>query len=682
MATPPETETDPVTETLHGEEITDPYRWLEGEDEAVTEWERRQNEYTDSVVGTEQREALRPAFEALTDHESYFLPTVRGGRYFQRIEPADGEQPVLTVREERDDDPRTLVDPTELGETTSLQWFVPSPSGDRVLYGLIDAGTEQYDLRVLDVDTDETVERIDDVGRCNPDSVVWLEDGFYYMATGSAGEGQQLEKALRCHELGGEDRLLTDAFQRERWPLLQIDRDSGLVVVSVGELGADSELFALVDGDLVPVVTGLDASFDPLVHDGRVYVLTTYEAPRGRVLGIDAAAFAEADGLEAFETVVPESEDVLAEIEPAGAGIGVHRIRDARSVVSLHQPGGTERHELDLPEFVGIPRRGMAGSEDAPELFVHLTGFDLPKSIVYADASPGAGPDDWRLLQRPALPTDFDPEGSLSLTVERLWVDSTAEASVPVYVVHRSDVDPDGDAPTVLYGYGGFRIPMLPHLDPYRLPFLADGGVFALACLRGGFEFGEQWHEQGSLGQKEHTFEDFEAAAEALVDQGYTAPGRLAGWGGSNGGLTVGAALTRSPELFGSIVSNVPLLDMLRYHRFLLGQAWTGEFGSPEDPEAFEWLRAYSPYHHVEERPYPATLFATAAGDTRVHPTHARKMTARLQTATTGEDPICFRSVTEAGHGAGTPTALEVEQKLDQWAFVYETLGVERDACG
>ncbi|MFC7073444.1 prolyl oligopeptidase family serine peptidase [Halovenus rubra] len=246
-------------------------------------------------------------------------------------------------------------------------------------------------------------------------------------------------------------------------------------------------------------------------------------------------------------------------------------------------------------------------------------------------------------------------------------------------MVHRADIDPDGTAPTILSGYGGFRIPNLPSLDPYRLPFLADGGVFALACLRGGSEFGEEWHEDGSREHKEHTFDDFEAAAEKLVDAGYTTPDRLAAWGGSNGGLTVGAALTRRPELFGAMVCNVPLLDMLRFQRFLLGQAWTGEYGTPEKEEEFNWLQSYSPYHHVTEREYPATLFATAAGDTRVHPAHARKMTARVQQATTSDDPICYHSVQETGHGTGTPTSVAIEQALDKWSFIYETLDINRE---
>lgn len=678
MTTPPETEREPVTEVLHGEEFTDPYRWLEADSEAVEDWERRQNEYTDSVLHTDRRASLEPDFEAVGRLETYFLPTVRNGRYFQRIEAADAEQPSLTVRESVDGEPQTLIAPADFDETTSLEWFVPGPDGDRLLYGLTEAGTEQYDLEVLDVDSETVIDRVEAVGRCSAFSVAWLDDGFYYMATGTASDGDQLDKELRYHEVDGEDRRVTDDIPAEQWPQVHVDRDSGLVVVALGELAAEAELYALEDGALEPVVTGIDAAFDPLVANGRVYVRTNYDAPRGAVLATSVDEFATLDGPDAFETVLPDGEDVIAEIEPAGDGIAVHRIRDARSVVSLHDGDGGLRHELSLPEFVGIPRAGLAGTADETDLFVQLSGLDRPTSIVHADVGPDATADDWQALQRPELPETFDPAANLDLTVHRHWVDSTDDASVPVYVVHRADVDPGGDAPAVLYGYGGFRIPLLPSMDPYRLPFLADGGVFALACLRGGLEFGERWHENGAREHKEHTFDDFEAAARALVEEGYTSHDRLAARGGSNGGLTVGAALTREPSLFGAVVSNVPLLDMLRFHEFLLGEAWTGEYGSPDDPEAFGWLRSYSPYHSVEQRPYPATLFATAAGDTRVHPAHARKMTARVQHATTGDDPICYRSVDETGHGVGTPTSLEIQQALDKWAFVYEALDIER----
>jgi len=386
MATPPETDRDPVTEEFHGEVVSDPYRWLEADSEAVADWEAHQNAFTDTVVETERRESLAPAFEALGSRASYFLPTVRGGRYFQRIEGADADQPALTVRERVDGSPETLVDPAGLGETTALQWFAPDRTGEHVLYGLIDAGTEQYDLRVRAVSDGEVVDRIDDVGRCNPESVAWDDDGFYYLTTGAAGDGDQLDKALRYHALGGEDRLVTAAFEPERWPTVQTDRETGLVVVTVGELAAESELYVLTETGLDPVVTGHDAMVEPLVHDGQVYALTGHDAPRRRLLGTDAASFPEADGLDDLETVVPESGDVLLDVTPAGDGIAVSKLRDAQSALSLHRPDGTERHEVSLPAFAGIPRDGIEGSDETAEVFVRLTGLDRPESVVHVEA--------------------------------------------------------------------------------------------------------------------------------------------------------------------------------------------------------------------------------------------------------------------------------------------------------
>ena len=681
MRSPPDTEREPVTETLHGESITDPYRWLEGDDDRVDAWERRQNEYTDSVIETERRSTLAPQFRELGHRASYAVPTVRGGRVFQRIEAADAEQARLTVREDPDGSPRTLVAPDS--DETSIQWFEPTWDGSRLVYGLMRAGTEQYDLRVISVGSGAMVDRIDDVGRCN--GAAWRPDGagFYYTATGSPDEGGQLDKELRYHELDGPDRLLTDAFDPERWPSVGVGPESGLVVVTVGELGTDADLFVLSDGELSPVVTDLEAPLVPLAHGGRVYLRTTHDAPRGRVLAVDAEEIESqtVDGIADFETVVPESEAVVHAMAPAGEGIALHRTRAASSELSIHEPDGELRHELSIPGLAGISRGGLTGSHDSPALYFELNSFEQPPSIVYADAT--AGPDGWRRVQSPDLPNELDPRGGetaseagFELTVERLWVDSTDGARVPVSVVHRAELDLDGSQPAVLYGYGGFRIPVLPSFDPFRLPFLAAGGVFAVASLRGGSEFGERWHEAGARAQKHHTFEDFEAAAEALIEAGYTNRDRLAAWGGSNGGLTVSAALTRRPELFGAILASVPLTDMLRFHRLLLGGAWTGEYGSPDDETAFEWLRSYSPYHNVDTHSYPATLLATAAGDTRVHPAHARKMAAHLQDATTGDAPICYRSVRDTGHGVGTPTSVQIDQALDKWTFVHEMLEV------
>lgn len=697
MADPPSTRTDPTVDEYHGIDIEDPYRWLEGSSEDVADWERRQNAYTDRVIDAAPRDRLQEAFADLAAHETFGVPTIRGGRYFQLLEPAAGDRARLVVGEEAGDVDRVLVDPAGLGETAAIGWFSPSPEGTYVCYGVMRGGTEEYDLHVLDVEAGVDVGRIEDTGMSSGFAIGWTDEGFFYSQTGSAAEGGLLEKELRFREfsgddaggsgddaggsdeetpLGGADRLVTDDIPPKRWPAALTDPETGLVVVGIGEVGAGSDLYRLADGRLEPLVTGIDADLQPVLANGTLFLRTTHEAPRGRILALDAASVPDATGIEDFEELCRGEEDVLFDFAPTRDGFVVHRIRDATSVLSIHDRSGATRFELDLPAFSGIQRGGLAGNREAPEVCLLLEGYDRPTGLARVDTGPEAGPTDWAIVREPDLPDRFDPRGDLELVVRRLWAESTEGADVPVSVVHRADLAIDGNRPTRVYAYGGFRIPLLPGLDEYRLPFLADGGVHATVHARGGFEFGEAWHEAGRRERKPNTFADVAAGVEAVIDAGYTNPGRIGFAGRSNGGLTAGAMLVRRPDLFATVESGVPLLDMLRFHHFLLGRTWTAEYGDPADPEAFEWLREVSPYHNVEAVDYPATLFWTSAGDARVDPAHARKMTARVQAATTGEAPICFRSYEETGHGMGTPTWLEVEQAVDRWAFCYRALGM------
>ncbi|PSQ18441.1 S9 family peptidase [Halobacteriales archaeon QS_8_69_26] len=669
---PPETERRQVVEEVHGHEITDPYRWLEGDDEDVEEWVAAQNEYADRLLDTPTREALRPRMESLAETESHFPVQVAGGTYFQRVEPAGADHPVLQVREDRDADPETLVDPNEWAEGRSMDWYVPSHDGDLVAYGTAEGGTEQYDIVVIDLDGEE-VDRVDGVGRSQ---VAWYDGGFYYLQTGSAGEGDptggQLDKRLRRHDLDGTDELLADGFAPDVWPAVDAAED-GRAVVTLSEMSVRSDLYVYAPGDdeLTPVIVGEDATFQASVHDDTVYVYTDYDAPRGRVL---AAPFEDLTGGEVdpdeLRTVVPEGEAVFRGYDLADDLLVAHHHRDAVSELSVYDPETGERlRGIDVPETSRV--LGVSANPDERELFYRVEGFDRPPSVRRAD--PGSGESEFR------SGTSVDLVEDLDLSVRQEWFESADGTDLPAFVVHRAGLDPaeDGPLPTVLYGYGGFRNNMTPGFRTYALPFLADGGVYVQAVLRGGSEYGEPWHEAGMREHKTNVFEDFEAVGEGLVDRGYTDTDRLAALGGSNGGLLVGAAITREPDLFGAAVSAVPLLDMLRFHRFLLGEAWTNEYGSPEDPEAVEWLLEYSPYHDVESRPYPATLFRTAAGDTRVHPSHARKMAALLQEMSTSEEPVLLRTITETGHGVGTPTSVQVRKSLDQWTFLYDQLGLD-----
>jgi prolyl oligopeptidase len=700
MDAPPDTPERPVTDDYHGDEVVDPYRWLEGDDEDVQDWIAAQNEYVDAVLDTDAREALRPRFEALAEAVEYETVTVRGGRYFQRIErgpsetarggggdseersasgrasgqrpraeaaEAGDDHPVLTVREAVDADRRVLVNPNEWDGPRSMDWFVPSLDGALVAYGVAEGGDEQYDVVVLDVDAGEEVLTVRDAGRTGPVSFAWTDGGFYYGWTGSMGDGRQLDKAVRYRRLDGGETTVTDEFAEREWPRLHTGPDGETVLVGKSELSGGDEVFVLRDGDLRPVVGDDEATFTPHAARDAVYVETEYGAPRGRVLRcpLDRLADGPLDP-DDLETVVPEGDGVLRSVTLAGEHLVAHHHVDAHSRLTVHDrrdPG--KGRELSLPGFVAVD--GLSGNPDAPECFYRVQGFDRPPSVARADLDAGST----RVLDEPDVPVDVD------VTVKQHWFESADGTEVPAFVAHRKGRNRDGDNPAVVYGYGGFRINLPPGFDRFRLPFFADGGVWVQVNARGGAEFGEAWHRAAMRERKQRTFDDFLAAAEGVVDAGYTRPERLACWGGSNGGLTVGAAVTQRPDLFRAAIAAVPLEDMLRFHEFLIGEAWTTEYGSPDDPDAYEYIRAYSPYHNVEARGYPATLFTTGAGDSRVHPAHARKMAARMQAAQTADRPVLLRTRDDTGHGTGKPTSMLVAEKLDEWGFVYDQLGVE-----
>ena len=716
---PPTTRREPVTETLHGTAIDDPYRWLEGDGDAVADWVQRQNERVDTALDTPTRDGLRPRFEALADVAEYGHVVVREGRYFTTVREPDADHPRLVVKSEPDGAGRVLVDPNrwpanrEDGrEPRSMAWFVPAHDGERVAVGVTTGGDENYDVRVLSVPkpdgegseaaAPETLAVLPERGRVNPGGIAWEADGdgLVYVATGGAAAGAQMDKEVRRYrlddasaegtdagesEVGESDAGQSDAGQsdaaeavllehddRHVWPRVTIDPESGLLAVAFSEMAGGTEWYVRVDGDLRPVLADTDAETAVRFHGGTAFLRTDHDAPRKRLLACPTERFREGDlDLDACREVLPEAEGILQSVAPTPDRLVAHYQRDACSRLAVFDRDGSHRRDLPLSDHRSVT--WLTTARDAPEALYGVTGFDRPPATVRVDLA-AEGPD--------AL-TDIDAVDVAvpdDLVVEQAFVDSTDGASVPVFVCYREDARPSGsepERPAMLYGYGGFRNGITPSFRRFRLPFLADGGVFAAVCARGGDEYGESWHEAGMLAEKQHTFDDFIAAAEWLCEAGHTTSDRLAVGGGSNGGLSVGAVITQRPDLFAAAQCAVPLLDMLRFHRFLLGESWTTEYGHPEDPEAFEYLRAYSPYHNVDpEESYPPTLFTTAAGDTRVHPSHARKMAARLQNEADGGPFLC-RTKPDTGHGVGKPTSMVVDENADAWTFLYDQLEVE-----
>ncbi|ESP87638.1 prolyl oligopeptidase family serine peptidase [Candidatus Halobonum tyrrellensis] len=697
MPTPPDTRADPVTETLHGDEYTDPYRWLEADadDPEVADWTDRQNEYADAVVDDDLRAAFEPAFEGVADLPDYGAVTPRGGRYVSLNRDSDADRARLLVRETPGGEPRTLAAPDEFEGEASVDWFAVHPSGDRVAYGVARGGDEQYDLRVVGTDAGDLLADCGTVGRTGARMFAWADDGFYYVATGDPSDGAQMDKEFR-YRADGDERVLATHDDQHVWPALDYHEPTGTLVVSFGEMSGGTRVTAwrgedgageTGDGDeeFETLFDGGDAEVSVELTDDRVFLRTDAGAPRGRVLGADAAGFLA--GETDPETVVPEGEGVVREVTTTATHLVVHSHREAASRLAAHAFDGTHAFDVDLPGLSTV--HGVEGDPDADDCFYVVESFDRPASVVHADLGTGRDGDDapdadraggaraadgppdparTRTLREPDLDLDLD------LAVERRTVVSADGTEVPLFVAHRADRDPS-DAPTALYAYGGFRVNLTPTFSRFRLPFLAAGGVYAQACARGGSEFGEPWHEAGMRAEKRRTFEDVEAAADHLVEAGVTTHDRLGVMGGSNGGLTVGAVLTRDPTRWGAAVCAVPLLDMLRFHRFLLGESWTPEYGHPEVEAEYEWLREYSPYQHVEDREYPPTLFTTAVGDSRVHPSHARKTVARLQNEARG-GPFCLRTETDTGHGLGKSVEMELDEQLDRWTFLAGFLGV------
>jgi prolyl oligopeptidase len=414
----------------------------------------------------------------------------------------------------------------------------------------------------------------------------------------------------------------------------------------------------------VPVAKDLPASFEGEVAHDRLFMRTNLEAPTYRLYLVDP----EDSGRERWREIVPPRSDAVLEgVRITADHLALAYLERASSRLRLVDHEGRHPRELPLPTLGSL--FGTGAEWDGGELFYGFSSYTVPPGIYRIDLASGAG-ELWRAVQADVNPSDFE--------VSQVPVRSKDGTEVSMFLVHRTGLDRDGTNPVYLTGYGGFNISMTPAFSRSLLLWLERGGVVAIPNIRGGGEYGERWHQEGMLGRKQNSFDDFIAAAEWLIEQGYTTPARLAAAGGSNGGLLMGAVLTQRPELFGALVVQVPLLDMLRYHRFLIARLWIPEYGSAEDPAQYPWLRAYSPYHHVRDGvAYPAVLLATAESDTRVDPMHARKMAARLQAATSSSRPILLRLESRAGHGAGKPLNKVLEELTDTWAFVFSELGVE-----
>ena len=649
--------------------MSDPYRWLEdGESSEVAEWVATHNSRT--------REALdaRPTWRRWHERLSALtaLPTtlslaVAGEQLFvlERAQGADQYSLVVRSAVHPEVPSRTLLDPAALAAdgAVAIDWFHPSHDGSRVAYGLSEGGTENSVLHVLDVATGEVQPlRIPNTRAA---SVAWLPDhsGFWYSVY---PEGDEYHRHIRFHEMGTDPADDPVVFERlptpESWPEVSASRDGRyvLVHVMVKWTQVDIHLLDTSTGEWSVVVEGVDAQTS-LAFDGDTLVgVTTLDAPNGRAVRAPLTSPAE------WATVVPERADVvLGAYAPFDGELLVVASRVAVDRVERWAAGASSGDELEL----GVASV-LALDADDGRAFIAVGTFGAP--IAVQRFTPDQGLQPWS-----AAP---DPQVLPTLTVSQVHYPSLDGTLIPMFVAHRADITPSAGTPLILTGYGGFAIAESPVWMPNLAAWCAAGGVYAIAGLRGGYEYGEAWHHAGRRANKQRVFDDFHAAADWLVAQGYTSRERLALHGGSNGGLLMGVAVTQRPDLAPAVWCAVPLLDMIRFPQFLIARLWTDEYGDPDVAEEFGWVHAYSPYHHVHDGgAYPAVLFTTAEGDTRVDPCHARKMAAALTAAssTQAERPILLSQAGRAGHGVGKPASMRVNEGADVLAFFSWQLGIE-----
>lgn len=679
----PDTATVDHVDTYHGTKVADPYRWLEDdvrESEDVAEWVREENEVTFAYLSKiPERAAIEKRLTRLWDFERYGLPRKRGGRYFYSYNNGLQNQNVVYTQASLDSEPELLIDPNTWSEdgTVALAAYFPSPDGSHVAYLVQDGGSDWRMAQVLDVGSREVL----------PDRLEWLKftalswagdgSGFYYSrypATSEEEKFQSLNKNMKVyfHRIGTSqdaDEVVYERPDQPDWrPNAEVTDDGRHLVITIG-VGTDDRYSIvhqdLTDPDAAPemIIEGFDHDYTLIGNIGDdLYFRTNDGAPRNRLIAINAKEPAKANWRE----IIPEAEDVLDGVSLVGHRIVAEYMKDARSVVKIYDPEGKHVGDVDLP---GIgTASGFGGMVDDPETFFSYASFNTPSTINRLDVVTG----EVEVFKAPAV--DFDPD---DYVVEQVFYTSKDGTRIPMFISHRKGIERDGRQPTMLYGYGGFNISMQPSYSITRLAWMEMGGVYAVANLRGGGEYGEEWHQAGTKLNKQNVFDDFIAAAEYLISSGWTNSSKLAIFGGSNGGLLVGAVTNQRPDLFAAAIPAVGVMDMLRFHKFTAGQFWTDDYGSSDDPEQFKALLAYSPYHNiVPGTKYPAVLVTTADTDDRVVPGHSFKYAAAIQAAQAGDAPVLIRIETRAGHGAGIPTEKIIAEYADRWAFLVKNLGM------
>ncbi|MFO0973997.1 MAG: prolyl oligopeptidase family serine peptidase [Phycisphaerae bacterium] len=665
----------------HGTKVADPYRWLEDLDSAQTKaWVDAENKITFGFLGKiPQREKIRQRLTKLWNFERFGLPFKEGGHYFWSRNTGLQNQSVYYTADALDGSPRELLDPNTLAAdgTVALAGLAVSEDGKHVAYGLAAAGSDWNEWKVRDVAT----------GKDTPDVLKWIKfsgaswkkdgSGFFYSRYDEP-KGKKMEDAnyfqkLYFHKLGApqsDDALVYHRPDQKEWGFGgAVTEDGRYLIISITKGTERKNLIyfqdlAAADGKTVELLTEWEAEYDFIGNDGPVFWFRTdLDAPRGRVVAIDTRK----PGKASWHELIPQSKDTLQGVNLVNDTFIADYLSDAHSKVSMFDLSGKHVRDVALP---GIgTAAGFGGKRRDTETFYSYTSFATPTTIYRYDMKTGQS----TVFKQPKV--DFNPD---DYEVKQVFYSSKDGTQVPMFLCHKKGLKLDGKNPTFLYGYGGFNISLTPTFNVTNIVWMEMGGVYAMPNLRGGGEYGKEWHENGRLHKKQNVFDDFIAAGEWLIGNKYTNNRKLAIAGGSNGGLLVGACETQRPDLYAACIPMVGVMDMLRFNKFTIGWAWTADYGSSDDPAYFKTLYKYSPLHNIKSGThYPPTLVITADHDDRVVPSHSFKYAATLQAAQAGDAPILIRIETRAGHGAGKPTSKIIEEHTDRWSFLVHELGMD-----
>jgi prolyl oligopeptidase len=676
----PEAKKVDQVDDYHGVTVADPYRWLEDLDSSDTRaWVESENKLTMGFLDQiPVRSQIRDRLTKLWNFERYGVPFKEGRRYFYSKNDGLQNQSVIYTTTSLDAQPKVLIDPNKLSAdgTVALSGLAISHDAKLMAYGLSASGSDWMEWKVRDIESGNDLS--DHLQWVKFSGASWTADGkgFYYsrydQPKDNKLEGANYFQKLYYHVVGtpqSDDLLIYERPDKKDWLFSGNVTDDGRYLIITVSQGTDRKSRVYykdlqnIDGPVVKLLDEFDAAYNFIDNDGSVFWFRTdLNAPRGRVIAIDTAK----PDRRNWKQVIPESAETLEGVNAVGGLLVASYLKDAHSQIKVFGLDGKFVRQVDLP---GIGTAdGFGGKRTDKETFYAFTGYTTPGTIYHYDVASGKS----TLFRQPKV--DFDPS---AYETKQVFYNSKDGARVPMFLTYKKGLKLDGNNPTLLYGYGGFNIPITPGFSVGNLVWMEMGGVYAVANLRGGSEYGEDWHQAGMKLKKQNVFDDFIAAAEWLIANKYTSTPKLAIHGGSNGGLLIGAAMTQRPDLFGAALPAVGVMDMLRFQKFTIGWAWVSDYGSSDNPEEFKAIYKYSPLHNIKRGTcYPPTLITTADHDDRVVPSHSFKFAATMQSAQGCDNPILIRIETKAGHGAGKPTSKTIEEVADRWGFLVRVLNM------